>query len=145
MLFAFLLFACAENQKSQTPLDTLKAYNQAIKEKDTAAMKSLLSKGSIKMAQEEAKAQNVSLDEIVQRETLYSPGQTTVKIRNQKIEGEKASIEVENSYGAWDVVPFVKEDGKWKIAKERYADELLKQAEEDNKRLDEQMNRGRQP
>ena len=146
-LFASLTFACgAENRAPlQTPLDTLKAYNQAIKEKDTAAMKSLLSKGSIKMALEEAKVQNVPVEEVLGKETLYSPGQTTVKIKNQKIEGESATIEVENSFGTWDVVPFVREDGKWKIAKERYADELMKQAEEDNKRFDEQMKRERNP
>ena len=97
------------------------------------------------MASEEAKSQNVSLDEILRRETLFLTGEKSLEFRNEKIEGETATIEIKTSYGTWDVVPFVKEDGKWKIAKERYADELMKQSEEDNKRLDEQINKGREP
>jgi len=51
----------------------------------------------------------------------------------------KATIEVEKLIQyLGHLLPFVEEDGKWKIAKERYAEELMKQSEEDNKRLDEQ-------
>ena len=143
---AVALFACAgERQTPQTPLDTLKTYTLAIKKKDAPQMKRLLSKGSIKMAEDEAKEKNLPLDEVIQKETLFSADQRTVEFRNEKIEGETASIEMKNSYGTWDVVPFVREDGKWKIAKERYADELMKQSEEDNKRLDELINRERRP
>jgi hypothetical protein len=145
LLCVSALFACAREEKSATPLETLKAYTQAIKKKDTAEMKSLLSKGSIKMAQDEAKEQNVSVDEVIKKETLFSEDQRTVEFRNEKTEKDTATIEMKNSYGTWDIVPFVKEEGKWKIAKERYADELLRQAEEDNKRLDEEKNKSRQP
>ena len=145
ILACLLLASCGESPKPEAPLDTLRAYNQATKEKNTAAMRALLSKGSIKMAEGEARAQNVSVDEILQRETLYSPGQTTVRFRNQSIEGEEARLEVENSIGAWEVVFFIRENGKWKIAKERAAAELLKQAEEADRELDEKINRSRQP
>ncbi|HEX8638194.1 MAG TPA: hypothetical protein VF692_09040, partial [Pyrinomonadaceae bacterium] len=50
--------SCAE-EKPSTPFDTFKAYTKAIKQKDTAAMKSLLSEASIKMHEQEAKAQNL--------------------------------------------------------------------------------------
>jgi hypothetical protein len=147
MLFAFALAACsgAEKPKAETPLDALKAYTQAIKKKDTTTMKLLLSEGSIKMAEDEAKAQNVPLDEIIKRETLFTENQDKVKFKNQKIEGDKATIEVENSYGSWDVLPFTKEDGEWKIAKERYLEEQMKKADEDMKRLDQQINQGADP
>ncbi len=108
-------------------------------------MKRFLSKGSLKMAQDEAREKSVSLDEIVQKETLFSESQSTLEYRNEKTQDDTATIEVKNFYGTWDIVPFVKEDGRWKIAKERYAEELMKQADEDNKRLDEQINQGRQP
>lgn len=97
------------------------------------------------MAQSEADAQKIPLDEVIQKETLFGENQTTLEFRNEKIEGDEATIEVKNSYGIWDAVPFVREGGAWKIAKERYADALQKQADEDNKRLDEQINKGRQP
>lgn len=142
---AVWLAACAGETKSSAPLDTLKIYTQAIKRKDAATMKKMLSKGSLQMARDEAEQQNSPLDEVLQRETLFSAGQTTLEFRNEKIEGEQAIIEVKNSFGTWDVVPFVREDGRWKIAKERYADELMKRSEEDSKRMDEQFNRERQP
>jgi hypothetical protein len=147
IIFAFALAACgiSEKPKAETPLDALKAYTQAIKKKDTTTMKLLLSEGSIKMAEEEAKAQNVTLDEIIKRETLFTENQDKLKFKNQKIEGERATIEVENSYGSWDIVPFAKEDGEWKIAKERYLEEQMKKADEDMKRLDQQINQGADP
>lgn len=144
-LCGFALSACAAPEKTETPLDALKIYNQAVRDKDAARIKDHLSKGSLKMAQDEAAAQNVSIDEIVQRETIYSPSQRSVKVRNQKIDGDRATIEVENARGAWDVVPFVREDGTWKIAKDRYADELMKQVEEENKRRGEEIDRERRP
>jgi hypothetical protein len=52
-------------------------------------MKELLSAESIKMHQQEAKVQNLTLDDIVRRETLFTEGQKTVEFRNQKIEGER--------------------------------------------------------
>lgn len=145
LFFALALSVCGGNSKSRTPLETLRAYNQASKEKDAATMKSLLSSRSIKMAENEAKAQNVPVDEIVQREPLYSPEQTIVKIRNQQIEEDQASIEVENSHEIWDKVFFVKENGEWKIAKERAAEEIIKQVEEENRKTEEQYNQSKQP
>jgi uncharacterized membrane protein YvbJ len=146
LFLGFVLLACGGSKNStQTPLETLKAYTQAVKKNDAAEMKRLLSKGSLKMAQNEAQAQNIPVDEIVKRQTLFPQNLKTVEFRNEKIEGEKATIEVKNAYGTYDVVPFVKEDAEWKIDQERSADELIKQVEEENRRLDEQINQGRQP
>lgn len=137
--------ACGESQKLETPLDTLKAYTQAIKKKDTATMKALLSKGSLKMAADEAKSQNIATDEIISRETLFSPEQKALEFRNEKTEGEAATIEVKNSSGTFERIPFIRENGTWKIAKEKYAEEMMKQADEEMKKLDEQINQGKQP
>ena len=146
LLAVFGFVSCSSEQKNKTPLDTLRVYTEAIKKKDTATMKSLLSKGSIKMAQDEAKSKNVSVDEIIQNETLFSSDQRVVEFRNQKIEGDTAAtIEVKTSFGSFDRIPFIKEDGVWKIAKEKYLDEQLKQADEDSKKLDDEINKGRQP
>jgi len=136
LLSAFLFFACAGNPKLATPLETFKAYTKAIKQKDTTTMKMLLSDASIKMHKQEAEAQNVTLDEIVKRETLFSEEQKSVKLRNEKIEGDKATLEVENSLGVWETIPFVKEDGIWKIDKQGIFNQMLKQIEEGDKKLD---------
>jgi len=144
-LFSLSLFACADNSSPSTPLKTLKVYTTAIRKKDTTTMKLLLSDASLKMAEQEAKAQNVTLDDIVRRETLFSESQSELKYRNEKIEGDKATIEVENSFGSFDTVPFIKEEGAWKIDKQGFANQMLQQMDEQNRKLDEIINQGRQP
>jgi len=145
LILAGSLFACVDDSKPSTPLETLTAYTQAIKEKDTTTMKLLLSDASIKMAEQEAKAQNITLDEIVKRETLFSENQRTVKYRNEKIDGDKATIEMMDSFGMWNTVPFVREDGVWKIDKQGIANQMMQDFEKDSRRLDDIINQGRQP
>jgi hypothetical protein len=141
ILISALFFACTATSapKTETPLDTLKAYMQAIKKKNPTEMKLLLSEGSLKMAEEEARARNTTVDEIIKRETLFTETQKTVEFKNEKIEGDRATIEVKNAFGSWDIVPFNREDGEWKIAKERYVEEQMKKTDEEMRRLDEQF------
>ena len=108
-------------------------------------MKLLLSTETLKMHGQEAKAQNVTLDEIVKRETLFSQTQTLVEFRNEKIDGDKATLEVKNSFGSWETVPFVMEEGNWKIDKKGYADRLMQEIEQNNQQLDDIINQGKQP
>lgn len=144
-IFSLLLLgSCAGEKAPSTPLETLQTYTKAIKQKDTATMKLLLSAETLKMHELEAQSQNVSVDEIVKRETLFTEDQKTVKFRNEKIEGEAATLEVENSFGTWETVPFVKENGDWKIDKKGYAQRVLDDNEKSNRELDELINRERQ-
>lgn len=123
--FAAFLISCGE-QPPATPLETYKTYTKAIKKKDTAAMKLLLSEATIKMDEQEAKAQGVSVDDIVKRETLFIESQKSVEYRDEKIEGDKATLQVKNSFGSWETVPFVREEGVWKIDKVGYANQMMK-------------------
>ena len=107
-------------------------------------MKLLLSADSIKMLEQEAKAQNVSLDDVVKRETLFSEDQTSVEFRNEKIDGNRATLEVKNSFGTFETVPFVFEDGEWKIDKKGFADRLIQDIEqENNQQLDSAIDQSR--
>lgn len=130
-------------QRPATPKETFMTYIKALKAKDYTTMKLLLSDATIKMHEKEAKAQGVTVDDIVKRETLISEKQTAVEYRNEKIDGDKASIQVKNSYGSWESVPFVREDGVWKIDKQGYADQMLKDIEDSEKKLDELINGNR--
>jgi len=143
----FASFACGgtSEPKPSTPFETLKSYTTAIKRKDTTTMKLLLSAASIKMAEQQAREQNTMLDEIVKNETLFTESQTKLNYRNEKIEGDRATIEVKNSFNSWDTVPFVLEDGIWKIDKQAMVNQMMQQNELDNKRLEEIINQGRQP
>jgi hypothetical protein len=144
-LVGLLAVSCASDPKPDTPIDSFKAYITAVKQKDTTKMKMLLSAESIKMHEQEAKVQNVTLDDIVRRETLFTEGQKTVEFRNQKIEGDKATLEVKNSFGSWETVPFVREDDEWKIDKKGYADKLMEDFDQNNQQMDDIINQGKQP
>jgi hypothetical protein len=140
--FAIFLAACSGERQPATPLETFKTYTKAFKQKDVASMKVLLSKDSLKLNEQEAKAQGVSVDEIIKRETLFNPDQTTVEFRNEKIDGDKATLEVKGPSG-WETVPFVREDAVWKIDKKSWADPILRQEEESKGHLDDIINQRR--
>jgi hypothetical protein len=141
----FCLACSGESKRGDSPIESFKAYVTAVKKKDTTKMKLMLSSESIKMHEQEAKAQNVTLDDIVKRETLFTEGQKTVEFRNEKIDGENATLEVKNSFGSWETVPFVREDDEWKIDKKGYTERLMQDIEQNNQQMDEMMNQGKQP
>ncbi len=141
---AVCLSACGE-KKPATPLETFKTYTKAIRQKDTATMKLLLSDATMKMHEQEAKAQGVSVDEIVKRETLFAENQKSVEYRDEKINGEKATLQVKDSFGSWETVPFVREDSVWKIDKPGFANQFIKDSEDSNQKLDDIINGRSQP
>ena len=134
----------AESQP-QTPIETFKTYTKAIKQKDVATMKLLLSNATMKMNEMEAQASGLSVDDVVKNETLFSENQKTVKWRNEKIEGELATLEVENTFGQWETVPFVREDGVWKIDKKGFAQRRMEEADKSGQELDRIFNKGPLP
>ena len=137
--------SCAGESKPNTPVETFKTYINAVKQKDTTRMKRLLSSESIKMHEQEAKSQSVTLDDIVKRETLFTEGQKVVEFRNEKIDGETATLEVKNSFGTWETVPFVREEDEWKIDKKGYVDRMMQDVQQDTQQMDDFINQGKQP
>lgn len=144
-LLIVALAGCTAPPKKLTPLETLQLYAKAIKKKDTTQMKLLLSKESMQMAENEAKAQGVTIDEIVTRQTLFSESQTSVKYRNVREDGDIATIDVEDSVGIWNTVRFVREDGEWKIDNKGTAQLIEEQIRQGQDELDRIINEGRQP
>ncbi len=140
---AFLVSSCATESKPSTPLETYKTYTKAVKQKDTTTMKLLLSSESMKMHEQQAKIQGTTVDEIVKRESLFKDGESRVEYRNEKIDGERAKIEIRNSSGNWESIPFVFEQNQWKIDIKGYADQITSEIEAESKRADEEFNRGR--
>jgi hypothetical protein len=145
-LLGFLLFSfgCTSEKQPATPVETFQTYVKAFKKKDITTMKLLLSSDTIKMHEQEAKAEGVTLDDIVKRETLLDPGQTTVEYRNEKVNGDKATLEFKNGE-FWETIPFVKEDGEWKIDKKGYADQMMQDVEQNGQQFDQMINGNRQP
>ena len=137
------LVGCGGGSAALTPFDTLKKYVQAVKNKDLTEMKLLLSEATLKLHTDQAKAQNVTVDEIVQRETLFPPDQTKFNHKAAKIEGDKATVEVENNFGGWDQIFLVKENGVWKIDKKGTAQQMIDEIDTGVQDLDDQMDEER--
>jgi hypothetical protein len=100
-------------QPAVSPTETLKALNAAGKKKDTAAVKGYFSQASLALFEEEARAQNKTVDEFLsEREYEELP-----EIQNEKIEGDRATIEIKDpKTGAVERIPLIKENNQWKIA-----------------------------
>ena len=142
-IFAMSVSSCSRDIKPATPYETFATYTKAINKKDTTTMKLLLSSESMKMHEQEAKAQNVTVDEIVKRETLFREGQRKLEFRNEKIDGDTATLEVKTADDRWETVPFVREDGVWKIDKKGYRDRMMQDIEQENQQAEDEINRDR--
>jgi hypothetical protein len=132
-LFLLLVLSCSRPTRALTPLDTFKSYNDASKKKDLTAMKLMLSQASLKMHDEEAKARGLNLDDIMKTQSLIGENQNVVAFKDQKIEGEKATIDVKNESDRWDTIHFVMEDGVWKIDELGSAEQMIKDIEQEQK------------
>ncbi|NNE99544.1 MAG: DUF4878 domain-containing protein [Pyrinomonadaceae bacterium] len=141
---ACLIFACSGNSKPATPSQTLAAYHLALQKKDVEMVKLLLSKASLKIHEDQAKVQNTTVDEIVLRETLFSPDQRKFYKKDEKIEGDNATVDVKNDFGGWDTIHLVKEEGIWKIDKKGTSEQILEESEEADEKLDEQIRKSRE-
>jgi PBP1b-binding outer membrane lipoprotein LpoB len=138
LLLAVLFFGCNSIQSPEnSPSGVLKQYVAASQKQDVAAMKNLLSKGSLELIEKSAKAQNSTTDELLRRESAVKI-QKAIETRNEKIEGDAATVEIKNeTTGEFDMkMPFVREGGAWKIARDKYIEEEMKKANEEiNKKL----------
>lgn len=134
LLCAFLLFGCNSTvEKAKTPTDTLRALNEASKNKNVETIKSHLSKGTLDLLDQSAKRQEKSVDELLTQEN-GAPFQELPEVRNEQVTGETATVEVKNNVtGEFEKIPFVKENGVWKVALDVFMKDAMK-------RLTEEMN-----
>lgn len=118
----------ASTGEDTTPTAVFKSLYAALQKKDVENIKSRLSTGTLKKLQELSEKQEQSLDDTL-RENLTDPdynSPTVPEIRNEKINGETATIEVKTpTTGKWTELPFVKEDGRWKLAYDKVAQDAM--------------------
>jgi hypothetical protein len=104
-----------------SPTATFTAFYDASKKKDAVGVKKYLSKKSLEIFDAEAKKENKSLDEYL-KEAVADPSlsEKMPELRNEKITGDTATVEMKRDKSdQWDTVPFIKEDGEWKLAFDR--------------------------
>lgn len=121
-----------------SPTAVFNAQNEARKRKDAATMKSNLSRASLALIEESAKRENMSIDDWLTIEEEGGDQVDSFQTRNEKISGDNATIEISADGEDWGEMPFVKEDGRWKIAMDKYVAELQKELEENPEPADEQ-------
>lgn len=126
-LAAFLITSCSGAPSAPqvaSPTDTLKIYIEASKKKDVETLRKSLSRGSLELAEKSAKMQNTTVDELFKRDNMAALDEIP-EIRNERIEGDTASVEVKDFTSGYDTIPFVKEDGAWKISFDKYQQAMM--------------------
>ncbi len=112
------------------PTDTIRALNDAVVKKDATKIKSLISRASLKMIEDSAKQQGTTIDKILTAED-GAPMPVEREMINEKIDGDNATVEVKNTVlGNYDKMFLVKENGNWRIALDKFRDEMIKRMNE---------------
>lgn len=121
---AALAFAgCASNANvevgdAKTPTEAYKMLFSAVKSKDPEKIKKMLSQSTLKFAEARSAQTQQSVDEIV-RNGFSAPAmsENLPQIRDEQTSEQFGMIEVLNSKTKmWEMVPFVNENGGWKLA-----------------------------
>ena len=103
--------------KMSTPSEANESLFNAIKNKDKAAIKQLVSKDTIEILDAAAKEKKMTVDELLDKEFFVNitlPAR--LEQRNEKITGDKATVEMLTDKNEWDTSNFVKEDSVWKVS-----------------------------
>lgn len=110
---------------SMSPTEVFNAYYDAAIKKDFATAKQYLSKGTLDMMEVGAKAQGKSLDEALKDSPAVSQSDKP-QLGAEQINGDTATVDM-SGQGQSVKMPFVKENGGWKIAMDKLmADQLGK-------------------
>lgn len=105
-----------DTSTAATPTDAYKAAYAARKSKDVTALKKLMSKDIMEFFTEISGLgeKKQTIDELLM-ELCEKPQAPTAEARNEKIDGDHATIEYLDEKGDWSTMDFVKEGGGWKL------------------------------
>jgi hypothetical protein len=97
-----------------TPTDTYKTAYAARKNKDLALLKRVFAKNALAFLKEMAGIEKKTLDDQL-KELTEKPQAATAETRNEKINGNRATLEYLDEEGKWSTMDFTKEGNDWKI------------------------------
>jgi hypothetical protein len=131
LAFAFLSFSCQQAQTSQsattttqeavkarTPSDAYRALYAAVKAKNSAKIQQLMSSNTMSFAGFAMEQQKQSLEKFFENGlTATTFADSLPKLRDERVNGSFGALEVYNEKdNHWEDLPFVLEDGGWKLA-----------------------------
>jgi hypothetical protein len=97
-----------------TPSDAYRTAYAIRDKKDIAGMKKVLSKEVIEFLEMMAEGEKKTLDDQI-AQMFVRPQAETAETRNEKIKGNRATVEYLDEEGNWDIMDFVKEGQDWKL------------------------------
>jgi hypothetical protein len=127
-VFAFaalslMIFACGSSSptptgSAQTPTEAYKMLFAAVKSKNTEEIKKMLSANTQMLGEFQASRSNQPLEKVFANgftETTFSAN--LPQIRDERVSENFGAVEVWNEKSrVWEDLPFIKEDGVWKLA-----------------------------
>lgn len=117
-LIAFAALACSKGGGNSTPTEAFQTFYNSIKNKDVASAKKVMRKKTLEMMEGEAKKKNKALDDFLKDEFMEQLGKkmpaSLPETRNEKIEGENATLEMKDGED-WRPTRFFKEEDGWKV------------------------------
>ena len=122
--FAAVSIACdgaaSVSSDPNSPTNVSKRFVEAAKKKDVATFKSLLTKKSVAAMDKDAKEVNSTTDamlaQLLAQDLFKTAGEP--EFRNEKITGDKSTVEFKDTAGKWNENELLKEDGAWKVSLE---------------------------
>jgi hypothetical protein len=113
--------SCSTDQPTggaATPTDAYKQLFAAVKSKDIEAIKRNFSKKTNEFALMAAERQNSPVEKVYANGfTATTFAESLPQVRDERIAGDMGAVEVWNSKESrWEDLPFVKEEGVWKLA-----------------------------
>lgn len=120
LVLAVIALACGSSFSGggETPTEAYKQFYAAVKSKDSDAIKNHMSKQSLTFVEFAAKRQGIPIEKVLENGlTATTFADTLPELRDERISGDSGSVEVWNGKNSrWEDLPFVKEDGVWKLA-----------------------------
>ncbi len=102
---------------SNTPTEAFKSLYGAVKSQNTEDIKANLSKTTIEFAMTVGGMQKKTPEEMFKTGMIQATrAETLPPVRNERVKDNMGALEVRDIDGTWQDVPFILEDGRWKLA-----------------------------
>ncbi len=136
ILIALFIAACTAGEAKFEPKVIMKDYVQALKERNIDKLKNSISAKTLKVFEDAAKEQKMSLEEMMKENESNIPKMIeNPELRNEQITGDRATVEIKNPADEkWSKLTFVKEEKRWKIGVGEMLEDVQKQLEKMRKK-----------
>jgi hypothetical protein len=118
-IIGFMVLSACQSSASKTGAltEAYKNLYDAVKSKNTENIKANMSKATVEFALTVAEMQKKTPEEMFKNGLIQSTSSEKLPpTRNERIKDNMGALEVQETNGTWQDVPFVLEDGRWRLA-----------------------------